>query len=759
MKKIKIFLGSSIIEFEKERMLLENFIYRTSRDIFEENYNIKIEPLLCENMDNYVHADGTQPIINKELVSESDMCFFIIFTKIGKYTKQEFEIAFEKYKEVGKPKVYVYFKNVRDGEMVEDAVYNFMAEIDNKLKHYHGSFEHIDTIKLRILLNLKIQEMDFISVEFENGKCVVDGKETLDLSNVSEFANNSLLKQLKNEFQELDKKYIEMNEKFKNGEVSQDYYREYSEIASRHDMLLDLIEEIGTKIFNISLRLCKDEINGEITQCLKDASVLFEQGDYEGALQILDRKENTDDYLRRREHRKELQKQDSIHFIKQKIFKIDILELMKDYKEKFKDIEETYDLISKITEEDLVELYVLYEYASYLFARNQYKKALKTAKRLEKIYRNENSVSAYEKSALYLLLGNIYNSIPSKYQLAETYYLKAIQMSEELEETTKKQKAQLGTIYDSIAMFYEDHLNIEKAQYYFQEAINIYEVLSKENPEKYKLDLLRSYNNIGCFYRNQKNIIEASSYLKNAVIIAETLDKSTDDYNAYSATCYDNITFLYNEYGIISKAEYYHNKAKGIFDKLLQDNPEKHFANAALCYSSYAVFLLNQGKNNKAKESILKAIKLLEIFLDNKSFNSNSALAMCYDNFATIYRKIGNNIMAEDYHFKALHIYENLSKLDKPKYTLDLAICYDNIGLLYSDISIIKSGFYYIKALKEKEYLMQINPERFGPQLAVTYFNFSQFNEEYLDKAYQIAKKYPGDYDCREILKKYQSQK
>ena len=75
MKKIKIFLGSSITEFANERNELENFIYKTSRNIFEKNYNIQIEPLLCENMDNHIRINGTQNAINEEMVKGSDMCF------------------------------------------------------------------------------------------------------------------------------------------------------------------------------------------------------------------------------------------------------------------------------------------------------------------------------------------------------------------------------------------------------------------------------------------------------------------------------------------------------------------------------------------------------------------------------------------------------------------------------------------------------------------------------------------------------------
>ena len=290
MKKIKIFLGSSITEFEKERNDLELFIRNVS-DRFEDKYNIKILPLRCENMDNYVRKDGTQSAINEELVLGSDMCFFIFFTKAGEFTEEEFRIAFEKFKKDGKPKIYIYFKNIPKGQTVEESVHNFMSKIDNELKHYHGSFGHIDTIKLRILLNLKLQEMDFVSVEFKNGDCVVDGKETLDLSNVSEFANNNILQQLQKELAEVEEYYFQMKPIYDKGNVSDAFYKEYAEVSSKRQNLIDSVEELQKNIFNMSLRICKDEVHGDITIRQKEAYRLFELGDYEGAVSVLDAEE------------------------------------------------------------------------------------------------------------------------------------------------------------------------------------------------------------------------------------------------------------------------------------------------------------------------------------------------------------------------------------------------------------------------------------------------------------------------------------
>ena len=80
--------------------------------------------------------------------------------------------------------------------------------------------------------------MDFVSVEFENGKCVVDGKDVLDLSNVSEFANNGLLKRLQQDLAEIEEKYVHMKSKYAKGEASASERRDYEKIALRRGCLL-----------------------------------------------------------------------------------------------------------------------------------------------------------------------------------------------------------------------------------------------------------------------------------------------------------------------------------------------------------------------------------------------------------------------------------------------------------------------------------------------------------------------------------------
>lgn len=307
-KIINIFLASSIVEFENERMAIENFI-RNISDKFEEHYDVKLQPLLCENFDDAVSKIRKQEEYNKK-IRNSELCFFLFFTKVGQYTREEFDVARAKFLDTGKPKIYTYFKVITD-EKVEQGLYDFMNELDKTLGHYFGMFDHLDTVKLRILLSIKLQEMDFIEIKTDNGKCIVDGNAVMSLENVSEFANNQIFNQLKLEFSETEEKYFKLKAKYADDCCDENTALEYAEIATKRQNLIDSIEGLQKNIFNMSLRMCKDEIHGEITQRQKEAYRLFESGDIEGANRILDFAEIKNEYQRKKMIRNAEQKRNS----------------------------------------------------------------------------------------------------------------------------------------------------------------------------------------------------------------------------------------------------------------------------------------------------------------------------------------------------------------------------------------------------------------------------------------------------------------
>lgn len=244
-KIINIFLASSITEFHVERMEIENFIRNVS-DKFETHYDIKIQPWLCENFDDAVARTRKQDEFN-EKIRESELCFFLFFTDVGKYTEEEFNTARKSFLQSGKPKIYTYFKQA-NGETVKESIKDFMKMLDESIGHFYGNFDHLDTVKLRILLSLKLEEMDFLEVKVEDGSCVVDGQKVLSLKNVSEFANNQLLKDFSAELAEVEKEYYDQKKKYIPGESDEETSRRYCEIATKRQNLLNNIEELQKSI-------------------------------------------------------------------------------------------------------------------------------------------------------------------------------------------------------------------------------------------------------------------------------------------------------------------------------------------------------------------------------------------------------------------------------------------------------------------------------------------------------------------------------
>ena len=78
--QMKIFIASSIVEFERERDIIENYLWRKNT-----GKNIDVIPLRCENI------DPAMSVTRKEddycnYISDSDVCLFILGNSVGKYT-------------------------------------------------------------------------------------------------------------------------------------------------------------------------------------------------------------------------------------------------------------------------------------------------------------------------------------------------------------------------------------------------------------------------------------------------------------------------------------------------------------------------------------------------------------------------------------------------------------------------------------------------------------------------------------------------
>ena len=140
MKTIKVFVASSE-ELCEERKELSDLFAHLNR-VFKCR-GIELEISKWEFLDESMGPLRKQEEYNRE-IKTCDMCLVLYWTKIGDYTSEELQTAYNELLAGRKPyKLYIYFKEV--GEIGKDVV-DFKASFEKRYGHFYCKYENIDTL-------------------------------------------------------------------------------------------------------------------------------------------------------------------------------------------------------------------------------------------------------------------------------------------------------------------------------------------------------------------------------------------------------------------------------------------------------------------------------------------------------------------------------------------------------------------------------------------------------------------------------------
>ena len=208
MKTIKVFVASSE-ELSDERELLGNFVHTVNRSL--KPRGVEVELVEWEYLDAAMGDKPKQEEYNDELLN-CDVCIVLCWQRLGRYTRWEFETAYQGYRSDKKmpKKIYVYYK-IPGTDSPE--LQNFKLEIDRH-GHFPTHFSHPDTLKLNFVQQLfafaLAQESDLLKV---NGtKVELDGQELVNLSNVPCASGNDHYQSLSEDIKNLEKDVAELKE-------------------------------------------------------------------------------------------------------------------------------------------------------------------------------------------------------------------------------------------------------------------------------------------------------------------------------------------------------------------------------------------------------------------------------------------------------------------------------------------------------------------------------------------------------------------
>lgn len=604
---VNIFLASSIKDDEQQKMRIENFIWRMNYE-FSNKYNLSVLPL--------VNAAKSEREL-EQMINKSAMCFFIVFGKVADDVVNELKAAKRKLDDVGSPRIYIYFKTVVGNE--EDSVTQFKKYLDSELKHFYGSFDNLDTVKLRILLNLAILKTGSQEISFKNGQCYLGDDFAFNVNNVSEFANNSRLAELKKHLVKASERRNDLKSAYEGNPSNNEICAEYLTATGEYEKIKKEIEDIENSIFSVSLSMSQGESHGAITDRQKRAYELFVNGEVEKAVALLDIDESIDHYERIANYAK----QSALNVIAEGRQKICFLHTMLHYAERDKIISETYEKLLPIATSQQIELGIYNEYALFLKNCNRHADALKYALKLQSVYDVFPPQDDLDKAENLTLLAMIYSELSDCQQSTIDCSLQAIELRERaLEKRGYNTTNSLGLarICNAMGKLYRKANMPTEAEKYIDRAKDLLCEMEKHT-DKYVIEQAETFIARGINHAEQYETEKAFDEFNKAI---EVLDRHpTDDMHALyvKSSAYQNQASLTKKDGDLPHAITLFEKALKIRKELTDCNPARYIPMLAYTYQGIAnVYRAMGTKFDKACEYFLLAYDMRKkICLINRS--------------------------------------------------------------------------------------------------------------------------------------------
>ena len=763
MKNIKIFLVPSSDAVMGDMTGVRDFFRQLNEMYFDSGINFSI-----------LNANEMTENELKEHVADSDLSFFLFFEDVSDYMRSCFDIFFESFKKTDKPKIVTYFKYTESPNDMTDAVREFSQMLGNELKHYYNNYNSIDTLKLGILMQIKVMRLDASQITIsDDGMICLNGQPVADTSKIPMFEFNDRLNELKSRYDELTKEWGRLRTLRMDDPNNEELYFEFSRVATERDDTKKALREFEDLLLKTSEELAAKK--GEMSPRQAEAYRLLEMGDVDGACEILPLDELFDDISHN-----ELLADNAIDRLETNVdelaTRITALNMKGLNKDIVAEIRRIYEKIYDLCRNKHIGWSKLYDYASFLEDQNDYTNAIEVAENLRWYYfAPDSKVDEYDLGRLYNLLGLLYKA-QNKPKKAEKYYLAAIEIGERLvEKNADAYEPALAMSYNNAGVFYSDHGQHEKAEKYYLAAMEIRERLVEKNADAYEPDLAMSYNNAGIFYDNQGKRGKAEKYYLAAIEIYERLveknadayepnlaavynnagtfyygqnkpdkaekyylaaikiyerlvKKNADAYEPYLATSYNNVGAFYKDQGQSEKAEKYYLDAMEIYERLTEKNAAAYEPYLATSYNNAGAFYSDQGQSEKAEKYYLAAIEIRESLVEKNADAYEPDLARSYYNAGIFYKKQGQPEKAEKYYLAAIEIYERLVEKNADAYEPDLAKSYNNAGNLYSNHGQPdKAEKYYLTAIEIRERLAKKNADAYEPDLADSYNNAGVF--------------------------------
>lgn len=619
MRKIKIFIGSSIDELSDERKSLVSFISHLNNKYVDKG--IYIEPYICEETSSQMTLNGSQTTHDQYIENEADATIFMFFKKAGQYTLHELELAYNCLKDNLKPDIFIYFKASASLTETDTEIEKAIDIVANNYGHYYKKFSDADTIKLELLQYIISILNDGSVITIKDGKFHIGQQEIpeieLSADNVFAFQNNPRLRELADDIKSLKKQVVSAS-------ASEDWDVLYTATAELNEKRNEY-SRLQTNILNMLTSFYEEINHKDANKIILEAFRLFELGKVDEAKELLPSKEIICDkatsILKQKNLINDMLSQQAKDVIHDAWIRINVLYLDSDNEKRFIEIDELYSgtIELAIGFSNYFDVsYFVYNYSVFLSKLGDFKKAIKYKKQALELLEIRKD---FKNSSAYFLC---YNSLAMDYEclkeigLAEETYKQLISLYDDVDCSEMDCMYKLGILYNNLGYLYSNNLDFdttyfEKAENALKRAIEIRKEL-KERDRDMLSDLLCSYNNLGNLYlkdQQKKKFVERIAYY----IIDESEHLEEVQKNQSLSHAYELLIVFYSEETLKEK------ELQRIYEKLLYTLRFLYELNSVDNLKEYAKVLMysammdNRTDRKLAIEKCKKAIDISVPFL------------------------------------------------------------------------------------------------------------------------------------------------
>ena len=653
MNKIKIFINGSLDKFNVEIAEVGDFI-RELNDCY-------LDKGLYFSLIKSGGIDNEKPGEYKSALAGCDLAFFLLSTNAEQNMTESLDAALDCYRKNNKPKVITYFKTDNAQPPTEE-VEKLKKHLEGETDYYYNTYNHIDTLKLGLLMNIKQLDLDSVDIRLEDGKAWQSGEVLLSLDHVEMVSGYEDLQRLKTERAVLENNFYAAKTKYAENPEDSGFYETYYEASRRRNEAVKEIRGIEERLYSMIEGMYEQTSQGRLSKRQVEGYRLMERGLFKEAAVILD----FDGIIRESRHDDEIvnqaAKRAQIH-VNELLQLKDVNATLRDwegvdacYQEAVK-LEEKYGLPLKATISlDPADT----DYLTFLVTQYRHDEAARLGEKLRRRFQKTKSGDLDEIISYILnILGIIYSEsqrmAEAEETLKESLAIRIARTDGDPDAIAKD----IAIVYNTLGNMYYMSEKFDEAAQAHKAALEIRENLVKRNPDAYEKYLAYTYVNLGAVYDEVQKYKESFDMMTAARDIFKKLaENNPDAYEEYLADCYKNIGISYTRFHRYEEAEKQFISALEIELEQAEGNPgiyEPRVAESSLAFGR-ALF---EAKRYAESEEKLKSAQELYKKLANRTPDAfEPELAKCCFNLGELYSETNRITEAADALSSAIRLYD-----------------------------------------------------------------------------------------------------